>query len=374
MTDLDRSRLHIAFYLPSLRGGGAERVMVTLANGFAARGHRVDLVTAKAGGPYRSEVAPGVRVVDFNKGRSLASFFPLVRYLRRERPDAMLSALSHTNIIAILARKLARTPLRLVVSEHSAPSHSLSGKGAAALIRTLVRSLYPQADAVVCVSNAARQDFCKMFDLPSHKVHCIYNPLDVGRVREMAKQPIAHDAFPRNGAPVIVAVGRLTAAKDYPNLLRAFAKLRAQRTARLIILGVGEEEENLKTLSSELGLDNEVVFVSFQENPFAWIRASDLYVLSSRWEGLPGALLEALACGARVVSTDCPTGPREILEDGKWGSLVPVNDPGALALTMAAALDDPSPPDSVRRAEDFRAQYAIDRYEVLMTLSAQAQR
>lgn len=368
MTDLHHSPHHIAFYLPSLRGGGAERVMVMLANGFAARGHRVDLVTAKAEGPYLTEVAPAVRVVDFNRARSLTSLLPLARYLSQERPDAMLSALSHTNIIALLARKLARTPVRLVVSEHSAPSHSLSGKGMAALIRRLIRSLYPQADAVVCVSNAARQEFCEMFDLQSQKVHCIYNPLDVDRIRAMAKQPVMQDALPRNGTPLILAVGRLTAAKDYPNLLKAFAKLREHRDARLIVLGVGEEEDSLKTLSSELGLDNDVVFAGFQKNPFAWMSASDLYVLSSKWEGLPGTLLEALACGTRVVSTNCPTGPSEILEDGKWGRLVPVNSPEALAQAMAEALDDARPPNGTERAEDFRSHHAMAKYmHVLLT-------
>lgn len=366
MTNLPEDARHIAFYLPSLRGGGAERVMVTLANGFAERGHCVDLVIAKAQGPYLAEVAPGVRVIDLKRNRVLTSLFSLARYLRRERPEAMLSALSHANIIAILARKVARVSMRLTVSEHSAPSHSLSGKGVAALLRALIRALYPQTDAVICVSNGARQELCELFDLHSELVHCVYNPLDVERIQSMMNQRVALDELPQDGIPIILAAGRLTAAKDYPNLLAAFAKLRDQRAAKLVILGVGEEEDSLKALSRTLGLDDEVVFAGFQENPFAWMRACDLYVLSSRWEGLPGALLEALACGVRVVSTDCRTGPNEILEDGKWGRLVPVNDPETLAQAMAAALDDPNPPDVAQRAEDFRRHRAITRYENIM--------
>ncbi len=371
--NLTKTAQHVAFYLPSLRGGGAERVMVMLANGFAARGHRVDLVMAKPEGPYLSEVAPGVRVVDLNRGRVLTSLLPLVHYIRRERPDAMLSALSHSNIIAILARELARSPLRLVVSEHNAPSQAFYGGKMALLIRFLIRALYPKADAIACVSEGIRQEMHHIFGLPFTQLHRIYNPLDVDRIRETMGFPIANEEEIKARGPLILAAGRLTTQKDYPNLLAAFAILRATRQARLVILGEGDDERFLKAKADELAISDDVDFAGFQSNPFAWMRASDLYVLSSRWEGLSCTLLEALACGVRVVSTDCRHGPSEILEDGKWGRLVPVNDPEALALAMAAALDDENPPDVVQRANDFRSHQALSKYERIMMSSKLAQ-
>lgn len=358
---------HIALYLPSLSAGGAERVMVMLANGLAARGHRVDLVLARAEGPYLGEVAPAVRIVDLDRGRVLASLLPLVRWLRRERPDAMLSALNHTNIIAILARKLARIPLRLVVSEHSTPSRALPGGGIRRVMRGLIPRIYPAAEAIVCVSYGVRDDMLQMFALPPDRVHAIYNPVDLDRIHRMMRAPVAHPWLEgTDRPPVILAAGRLTAAKDYPTLLRAMALLRQTLPARLLILGTGEEEAELKRLLSELDLAEHVELAGFQANPYAFMHRCDLYVMSSAWEGLPGALLEALACGCKIVSTDCRSGPAEILEDGKWGRLVPVGDAEALAAAMAAALQDPAPPEHHKRLDAFSLEAALNGYLTLL--------
>ncbi len=351
----------IAFYMPSLEGGGAERVMIMLANGLAARGHAVDLVLASADGPYRSEVAEGVRIVDLGARRVIASLVPLVRYLRRARPQAMLAALNHSNVVALLARGLARVPMRLVVSEHNAPSFSLAGGGIIAVVRAFTARLYPRADAIVCVSDGICDEMEQLLGLPRAKLHRIYNPLDVDRIERLKTASIA-DRLPAGDGPLVLAAGRLTAQKDYPNLLSAFTQLVKTRPARLAILGQGEEEAALNALAASLGIADRVFFMGFQDNPFAWMRACDLYVLPSRWEGLPGTLLEALACDARIVSTDCRTGPREILEDGRWGRLVPVDDPAALAQAMLAALDDPQPPCGSQRAVAFRPERAVEHY------------
>lgn len=358
---------HIAIYLPSLRGGGAERVMVTLANGFAARGHRVDLVLAMAEGPYLSEVDARVRLIDLDRRRVLSSLLPLVRYMRRERPDAMLSAMKHANIIAILARKLARVKMRLVVSERSAPSGNLSGGGMAPVLRLLMRQLYPRADAVVCVSRGVENELKQMFGLPAEKLRTIYNPLDIDRINQLKTAPVDHPWLAPDQPPVILSVGRLVEAKDYPNLLKAFARLRQHRLCRLIILGEGSERDKLRELAVSLGIAEDVDFPGFQDNPFAWMAACDLYVMSSAWEGLPGTLQQAMACGAKVVSTDCRTGPAEILENGKWGRLVPVGDAEALAEAMAAALDEVAPPNTCERARDFRQERSISAYLNILT-------
>lgn len=368
MHDASPTRRHIALYAPSLEGGGAERVMVMLANSFATSGHRVDLVLAKATGPYLAEVADTVQVVDLQRSRVLTSLLPLRHYMQRARPEVMLSALNHSNIIAILARMLSRTPLRLVVSEHNSLSQARASGAVDRIIRGLIRYLYPSADAIVCVSDGIREEMARDLRLPLGKLHCVYNPLNVDRIHAMMDTPVDHPWLSAREHPVILAAGRLTEQKDYPNLLRAFARMSEKRQARLLILGQGEDEVMLKRLTHELAINDHVEFLGFQPNPFAWMNACDLYVLSSRWEGLPGTLLEALACNARIVSTNCRTGPDEILEGGRWGDLVPVNDPDALATAMENALNDTTPRKGRQRAEAFRPERAAAGYAQVMGL------
>ncbi|WP_137899207.1 glycosyltransferase [Sphingomonas sp. 2SG] len=359
---------HVAIFLPDVEGGGAERVMVTLANGFAVRGHQVDLVLAKARGSYLGEVAGNVRVIDLNKGRVATSILPLAQYLRRERPTALLSALNHANIIAIIAKKLSGVPMRLVVSERNSPLRTLMGGGQVAIFRALTRCLYPATDGIICVAKGIQDELEHLLGLPPEKLHTVYNPLDLSRIESLKADVPDHVWFRQHQSPVIVAAGRLTAQKDYPTLLRAFQHLRRTRDAKLIVLGKGEERAALLQLVDELDIGAHVDFVGFQDNPFAWMAASDLYVMSSAWEGLPGSLLQAMACGTRIVSTDCRTGPAEILENGRWGRLVPVGDSHALGEAMAVALDDPSPPQVTERAHAFGLDRAIDGYARLLAL------
>lgn len=356
----------VAIYLPSLGGGGAERITVTLANAIAARGHQVDFLLAKREGPYLADVSPGIRIVDLGHHRTFASLLPLARYLRRERPEALLSGLNHANIVAILARMIAHVPTRLVVTEHNSTSIDVSA-GHGRLVFGLMRWLYPHADRIVSVSRGIEKELAVNFGLPADKLCTIYNPLDVDTIHDRMLPRPDHPWLAAGTPPVVVAVGRLMAQKDYPTLLRAFALLRERRDARLVILGEGEERAALEKLIRELGIEADVALPGFEANPFAWMAASDLYVLSSAWEGLPGVLLEAMACGAKVVSTNCPTGPDEILEDGKWGALVPVGDFRAMAEAMNAALASPDRLDVAKRADAFRIEYAVDGY--LRTMS-----
>lgn len=353
---------HIAVFLPSLRGGGAERVMVTLANGFAERGHRVDLVLTRAEGPYLTEVSKRVQIVDLDRGRVAASLLPLATYLRRERPDAMLSALNHANIIAIMACKLAGVSTRLVVSErNSLTAHSGSlGQG---FIRTLMRWCYPAAHGVIAVSQAMRDELITQLKLPSENVTSIPNPVDLDALNVLAQDRPEHAWFEPGEPPVILAVGRLEAQKDYHTLLEAFLSLRARRDSRLIILGEGSQRMELEKQVSALGLEGSVELVGFKQNPFAWMAACDLFVLSSRHEGFPNVLVQAMACGARIVSTNCPTGPDEILEGGRWGRLVPVGDAEALANAMDEVMADPRPLNVRKRAEAFQGERVINAYE-----------
>ncbi|TPG20632.1 glycosyltransferase [Variovorax guangxiensis] len=357
----------IAIFLPSLNGGGAERVMVTIANAFAARGFQVDLVLASAQGPYLKDVSSAVRVVNLKAKRVSKALWPLTMYLRRERPRTLLSALSHANVIALLAKKLAGVPLRLVVSERGFTSGEFSiAKGVASRINyRLVRWLYPRADGICTVSQVAAKDLADFVRLPSSRVQNIYNPFDISRIDRLCKEPLTHPWFESGQPPVLLAIGRMNEAKDFPVLLRAFAQLHRHRAVRLVILGEGELRPELEALLLQLSLDADVVQLpGFVSNPFVWLAHCSLFVLSSRREGLPGALIEAMACGTPVVSTNCLSGPDEILEGGRWGRLVPVGDADALASAMAATLDTPKNrlPDVRRRAADFEQGRAVDAY------------
>lgn len=360
---------HVALYMQSFAGGGAERVMVNLAAGLAARGLHVDLIVARSEGPYLSLVPPDVRLIDLHSRRSLTSLPGLARYLRRERPDALLAAMGTSNLIALGARTLARFRGRVVLSVHINLSvHYKNAEGVAGrLFPLLFRWLYPTADAIVAVSEEAALDLRQAFRLPPDRVRMIYNPVvSPGLLLKMA-EPVEHSWFAPGQPPVVLSVGRLCPQKDYLTLIRAFARVQAQTSARLVILGEGPDRAALEAAVIELGLTDAVSLPGFVLNPYAYMARSATFALSSRWEGLPTVLIEALACGARVVSTDCPSGPREILRDGLYGTLVPVGDPAALAAALEASLQargGPAVPEESWTV--FEADYAAADYEKVL--------
>jgi glycosyltransferase involved in cell wall biosynthesis len=359
MTDMKTGKL--ALFVPSLRGGGAERVMVNLARGFVERGLRVDLVLARAEGPYLSQVPKEVRVVDLGARRVLYSLPGLVRYLRRERPQAMLSTLSHANIIALWARKLARVPTRLVVREANTVSVETANVPAlkAKLMPHLIKTFYPWADAIVANSRGVAEDLMKLTGLPPDNIKVIYNPVVTPELFAKAEEPLDHPWFRPGEPPVVLGVGRLTQQKDFPTLIRAFALVRKERPARLMILGEGEERPKLEALVRELGMEEDVALPGFVENPYKYMKRAAVFVLSSKWEGLPTALIEALALGIRVVATNCPSGPEEVLEGGKWGRLVPVGDPAGLAQAILDRLNNARSGNTSGQVE-----YAIQRFSL----------
>jgi len=359
----------VALFLPSLRGGGAERVMVNLARGFSDRGFDVDLVLAGAGGRYLAQVPPGVRVVNLHASRVLASLPGLVRYLRRERPRVLFSALDHANVVALWASKLAAVPCRVVVSVHSTISYAArtASTARARLMPYLVRRFYPWADAIIAVSQGVAEDLARITGLPRERIQAIYNPIVAVEIMEKAAEPLEHAWFQPGQAPVILSVGRLVPAKDYPTLIRAFAVVRAQYPVRLMVLGEGDERANLELLVDELGLTDDVSLPGFVDNPYKFMARAAVFVLSSRREGFGNVLAEAMTVGTPVVSTDCPSGPAEILESGKWGRLVRVGDPQMLADALLDALAQRHDPAALRvRALAFRLESVIGKFlEVL---------
>ena len=364
----------IAIFLPDLGGGGAERAMTSVANGISALGHPVDMVLGKAWGPFLSELSPSVRVVDLGNRRVALCLRPLRRYLRDEAPAALLSAMSHANVVALVASSLAGRGIRKVVSERSSLTRFIVSEQASfrgwrkadidlksRLIRFAMWLLYRRADAVVTVSEDMRGEFPGAV--------AIANPVDCAEIRALAAATPVHPWM--QSERIVLAAGRLVPQKDFTTLIRAFAGM--ARTAKLVILGEGPERPKLERLVSELGLEDRVSLPGFDPNPFAYMGRAALFVLSSCYEGLPGVLIQAMACGCPVVATDCPTGPREILEDGRWGDLVPVGDVPALAEAMEAALARDVHPDVRRRAADYSVEAAVAKYlAVLLPAEARA--
>lgn len=362
----------LALFLPSLHGGGAERIMLLLAGGFAERGLRVDLILANAEGPYLSRVPNTVRVVNLEASRVIKSLPGLVRYLRREQPHALLSALDHANLIALLAKRLTVSKASCVVSVHSTLSieqrHARAWR--ARLIPWLISRWYPRANKVVAVSQGGAKDLIHMTGLAPERVKVIHNPVVIPDLLVQAQAPIPHVWLGAEQPPVILGVGRLTGAKDFPTLIRAFAQVRERRLARLIILGEGEERPKLEALLGALNLQNEVALPGFVQNPYAYMSRAAVFVLSSAWEGLPGVLIEALAVGTQVVATDCPSGPNEILCGGTYGPLVQAGDDASMAEAIVHILEGRRLTASVlrERAADFNLERAITAYLDVLNL------
>ncbi len=380
----------IAVFIHSLSGGGAQRRAVSLANGFVERGRAVDLVAVSSQGPLRDQLAPGVRLVGLDGGdwdRTFVRVSPwlhsrtlqvllspraLGAYLAQVRPDVLLSAASFVNLVAVLAWRRVGRPMPLVLRASNHPAGNLPGniwlRGLIrAGVRRLAARLFPEACAVIAVSEGVAREVARVTRLPPERVRAIYNPVVTPELLRRGSAPVAHPWMEDPKVPLILGVGRLKLQKDFATLLRAFALLRRELPARLIILGEGPLRRPLTALVAHLRLRQDVELPGFVENAPAWMARASLFVLSSLWEGLPGVLIEALAMGCPVVSTDCPSGPREILEGGRYGPLVPCQDPEALATAMLRTLREPLDRALLRaRAADFTGVDVPDRYlEVL---------
>jgi glycosyltransferase involved in cell wall biosynthesis len=366
MTDPDPPlQAPLALFLPTLDDGGAERVMLQLAASFGARGHSVDLVLAVAGGPLESQVPAGVRVMNLSARRTASALPALTRYLRRERPRALLSTLEHSNVIALAAGHLSLMPTRVVLREANVllPRDQMHGLRPH-LLRAFMLASYRSARAIVAVSKSVASSLVDGLGISSQRVRTIYNPVVTPDLAVKAAAPLDDPWFAAGAPPVVLGVGRLVPQKDFATLLSSFAEVRAQRPARLVILGEGNERGALEALAKRLGVQADVRLCGYDHNPFRYMSRSAVFVLSSIFEGLPGALIQAMACGCRVISTDCPGGSREVLADGASGPLVPMRDPKTLARGINTLLDeyDRRPTRLKHDVERFTERASVDQY------------
>lgn len=361
----------ISILLPGLRGGGAERVMLDLAREFACAGHEVEFVLMQAQGELLREARESFSVVNLDTPRARALHRVLAQYTRRRCPDALLAGMWPLTVIAPLAARLSGHRCRMVVSEHGILSAEYRdwGLGHRAALRSSMALGYRLADRRVGVSLGVASDMAMLSGLSHEAFDVVHNP--VSRRPEPSSQEINDAEVLWSGCKGgrIVSVGTMKAVKNQPLLLRAFARM-ARPEARLMFVGDGAERDVLWSLAHELGVADRVIFVGFHCDPSPFYATADLFVLSSDHEGFGNVIVEALSFGLPVVSTDCPSGPAEILENGRYGRLVPVGDATALAAAMDAALAAPVDFDAlVRRAADFAPEIAARKYLELLALT-----
>ena len=373
----------VSVFLPNLDGGGAERAMLHLAQGFAERGLKTDLVLAKAKGAYLAKIPPRVRVIDLESKSPVILFktLGLTRYLQREQPTVLLSALDLLNA-ATWSRSLARTSTRVVmcVQTHLSQQFQNAPPGLMTKIRPyLVRQFYPWSDGIVAASQGVAEDVARMSGVPLTDIKVIYNPVVMPDFFEKVKAPVDHPWFASGEPPVLLGVGRLVKQKGFATLVRAFALVRQRCSARLMILGDPDDREplikpQLQALVQELGIEGEVALPGFVENPYAYMAGAAVFVLSSIYEGFGNVVAEAMAAGTSVVSTDCESGPAEILANGEYGRLVPVGDVNALADAIVATLNNPTDPEVLQqRTKAFSLETVVDQYlEVLNRVNARS--
>lgn len=350
--------------LPDLRPGGAERVVINLADALVRRGIPVDLVLLRAEGELLGLQDPAVRIVDLAVERIRRAVGPLVDYLRQEQPAAMLANMWPLPVMALVARWRSGVATRVVGVEHTTWSISeLYGKSSKRLqITTSMRLLYRYLDGLVAVSQGAADDLARVSGRRRESIRAIHNPI-VNAEPATAATAVLPDAWANGTHCKLLSVGTLKAIKDLPVLIRAFAALCKRLDARLMILGEGEQRAELEALAASLGLQERVFMPGFVVDTRDYYQAADLFVLTSRGEGFGNVLVEALHAGTPVVSTDCPSGPREILAHGKYGALVPVGDVDALTDAMQDALSRPHDHEALqRRAQDFGVNKAVDGY------------
>jgi glycosyltransferase involved in cell wall biosynthesis len=358
---------NIMLIMPSFRGGGAERVFIDLAIGLHQTSFNVELVVLSDEGPYKEVVPTDLKVTILGTRGVKQSFKPLIESFKNKNPDVVISCLTHLNIIVAIAKMLSGRDIKLILTEHN---HYTSEKLqmsflSRVVLKTLTQLTYKLADKIVAVSQGIKEDLENNLGIKSSKIGVIYNPIDIGRIQKLGLEEYSLN----KSSPVFVGMGRLVPQKRFDRLIKAFSIVKKEiSTASLIIIGSGPEENILQKQIDELNLNESVKLQPFTNNPFKIINKCDIFVLSSDFEGFGNVIVEALALGKKVVATNCPSGPNEILEDGKFGHLVSMDSGNRLAEKMISSVSDNtlSPEDLKKRSLVFDKQVAVDSYKLLI--------
>jgi len=372
----NNSRKRVAFHFATLAQGGVERMRIVLAEEFMKNNIDVDFVLCRAEGPLLASVPPGVRIINLNVRRSMNSLPGLIGYLKREAPDVMVASLPHQNISSIIAKRLSGARTRVFVTFHNAMSEEGNAKNGSfiRLIPHVYKVLLPLADGVIAVSQGVARDLQERTGISKGMVEVLYNPAFPSNLVERAGEPVMDPVFDES-SPLLISVGRLHPQKGYDTLLAAFARARNLINCRLAICGEGAELGRLQQLAVELGVETYVNFLGFQENPLKYINRSSRFVMSSRYEGFGNVLVEALACGKPVISTNCNYGPSEIIDDPKYGILVPVDDIDSLSDAIVQSIKTEYDAEVLKkRAMEFSSELVAMKYLDVLGLRKNLQR
>jgi glycosyltransferase involved in cell wall biosynthesis len=361
--------MRIALLVPTLEIGGVERAFINLANGLQESNVEVDLVIGRAGGDMGRHLQAGTRVFDLASDRMLMSIPKLAKYLRKRSPYALIAAMTHSGAAAVLARLAARSKVKIVATEHNTMSKIVANTRGLKyrLMPFWSRWTFNSVDHIVAVSGGVADDLSVQTGIPRSKFQVIYNPVISDSLYEAAKAPVEHPWFQAGKPPVVIAVGRLDAQKDFSMLIRAFRLVRDSRLVRLVILGEGPDRSRIESVVREQRLAEDVALPGFEHNPYRFMNRSAVFALSSAWEGFGVVLVEALALGLPVVSTNCTYGPAEILCNGKYGTLVPVSDHQAMAKALLHALDGPSLYINSEYIRKFKTRNVASQYISLVS-------
>jgi glycosyltransferase involved in cell wall biosynthesis len=368
---MGNGRIKVAFFVHALSGGGTERVVSRVLRHLDRTRFCPVLILIEKKGVYLEDVPPDVPVLDCGRGagggrwkwlRTFAGF------LKTERPDVLVSFLWYANAFAVLGRYLSGAKTRFILSERSTVLGSREGFPEEALRRLAIRFLYRSGERILVNSDALRSQFTEHFGFPRKRVLTIHNPLDIDTIlaeSTVKGNPVSGE--PRGGT--IVGMGRFTREKGFDLLIRAMARVRAP--AKLLLLGEGKDEKKLRSLAEKLGISANVEFLGFRKNPYPVLRDASVFVLSSRYEGFPNGLAEAMALGVPCVATRCRTGPEELITDGGNGLLVPVEDPEAIAEAIDRLLGDPALGEMLGAAarisvRKYDAREIVRQYESLI--------
>jgi glycosyltransferase involved in cell wall biosynthesis len=352
-------RNHLAVLVASLAQGGIGKMRTHLINRFSELGYRVDLLVGDPESPYMDRLHASVRVIDLGTSNAITGVPALAWYLLREKPETLLAQRIRVNVLALRARNLVRARTRIFVTLNTNISSQLNSMQPDKQEKQLrlMRKYYRQNDGIMAVSRGVAEDTAQIIGIPVEEIRVVHNPVVTPDLEVLASIKPDHPWLSGNAdIPVILGVGRLEPQKDFPNLIRAFALVRKVTPCRLMILGEGALRPDLQNLAEELGVSADLAMPGFVKNPYQYMRAAALFVLSSRWEGSPNGLTEALAIGTPVVATNCPNGPNEILQEGKYGPLVPMGDPRALADAVLDTLRHPHDSGFLRSAT---SQYSV---------------
>jgi glycosyltransferase involved in cell wall biosynthesis len=351
---------------------GVPLAQVRFAQELTALGYQVELILGLINPGYELPVIPGVNVRVMGESRVIRMLLPLTAFFKISKPDAVFSAGDHLNAVVLMAAIISQSKAKISCSSRVTPYDTYSNTWFSKrwILKQVMRVLMPRADALTCVSKDMVDQYNVVFNAPRHV--CVYNIIDATLSKSQMSEALDDDDWiSKNDAPLLIAAGMLEPWKGFSDLIQAMALLLEKKPAKLLILGDGPLRTSLQSLIEQLDIGHSVRLAGYVHNPLKYFRNADVFVLSSLVEGMPNVLVEAMMCGCTPVSTNCPTGPSELLQDGKYGYLVPIGDPVAMAEGICRALATPIPEDLLKEAvKPFAAKEVISRHFALLGLDA----